>query len=125
VHYTGRTDPGIGEGIYIGTATAKLNGTFDYSDRNTIINNNLGPNITAEHIDIKEDTRGGIISNNIFNTTGQTGIHDSDTVVNLKGTYYQVFNNTILNGFANGINVYVKLNNVLLLEHKFILFCLA
>jgi hypothetical protein len=30
-------------------------------------------------------------------------------VVNLKGTYYQVSNNTILNSFANGINVNIQI----------------
>jgi hypothetical protein len=105
VRYTGRKNPGIGEGIYIGTATARLNGIIDHSDRNRIINNTMGPFISAEHIDIKEDTRGGLIYNNTFNATGQTGIHDSDTVVNLKGHDYTVSGNTIIHGLNDGFRV--------------------
>jgi hypothetical protein len=105
VSYTGLVNPGIGEGIYVGTATAKLYGLIDNSDGNSIIGNTLGPFITAEHIDIKEDTRRGVISNNVFDATGQTGIHDSDTVVNLKGEYYQVYNNVVRNMYLSGFKV--------------------
>jgi hypothetical protein len=105
VRYTGRTNPGIGEGIYIGTATARLNGIIDHSDRNRIINNTIGPFVSADHIDVKEDTRSGFIYNNTFDATGQTGIHDSDTVVNLKGNDYIISDNTIINGFKDGIKV--------------------
>jgi hypothetical protein len=105
VSITGRLMPGYGEGLYIGTATARLNGTIDLTDRTKVISNRFGPNITAEHNDIKEDTHGGVLYNNTYDGAGQTGIHDSNTIVNLKGSGYAVSSNTIINGLQHGIRV--------------------
>jgi hypothetical protein len=105
ISYTGRSKPGYGEGLYVGTATARLNGTVDRSDRTKIISNQFGPQITAEHNDIKEDTHDGVIYNNTYDGAGQTGIHDSNTIVNLKGSGYAVSGNTVINGIQHGIRM--------------------
>jgi hypothetical protein len=55
---------GFGEGIYIGTSVN--NGVNDFSDYNTLRYNWLGPNVTAEGMDIKEFTTGTINYKKIY-----------------------------------------------------------
>jgi hypothetical protein len=39
----------------------------DRSDRNQALNNTIGPDVTAEHVDIKEGTQSGVVRGNTFN----------------------------------------------------------
>jgi len=65
---TGRINPGIGEGVYIGSAVPNWpNGQPDCSNRNKVLNNHFGPNVTAEAIDIKEATQHALIRHLKFN----------------------------------------------------------
>ena len=90
-----------GEGVYIGTAVSNWakysNGVEDKSDSNKVVNNTIGPNITAECIDIKEGTTGGIIRGNKFNSTGITGANSGDSWMDVKGNGYLIENNTGFN----------------------------
>jgi hypothetical protein len=70
-----------------------------------VINNRFGPNITAEHIDIKEGTYGGLIQGNYFDGVGMTGENWSNCWVNVKGTNYTVINNTGNKSIGDGIKV--------------------
>ena len=64
IAYTGRTDPGYGEAVYIGSAVENwINEIADLSNRNRVINNKFGPYIGAEAIDIKVYIRLIIINN--------------------------------------------------------------
>ena len=67
---TGLKTPDYGEGIYIGSAknnwATYTNGVEDRCDSNTVLKNKIGPNISAECIDIKEGTTGGLIKENYF-----------------------------------------------------------
>jgi hypothetical protein len=100
---TGRLRPGYGEGVYIGTSNDKwhfdYNGEPDRSDFNQVINCNIGPEVTAEHIDIKEGTTGGIIRNNVMNGAGISGENYADSFLDVKGNAYVVEDNV---GFVNG-----------------------
>ncbi len=98
---TGLKTADYGEGVYIGTAVSNwsryTNGVEDKSDSNKVLNNTIGPNITAECIDIKEGTSGGIIRGNKFNSTGITGANSGDSWIDVKGNGYLIESNTGFN----------------------------
>lgn len=103
VHDTGKRKPQFGEAIYFGSAKSNWKkygggGTggdgADRSDRNQALNNKLGPNVTAEHVDIKEGTEGGVVSGNTFNGHGISGENYADSWVDVKGNGYRIENNT-------------------------------
>jgi len=100
VQYNWIQDTGLrvaefGEGIYVGSAISNWEtltaGQPDKSDNNHIISNLLGPGISAEGIDIKEGTTGGLVRNNTF-------ISDSNKVgdswIDTKGNNYLVSGNS-------------------------------
>ncbi|MGW6928936.1 right-handed parallel beta-helix repeat-containing protein [Lentzea sp. NPDC054927] len=98
------TDAGVvtkdyGEGVYIGSANSNWKchgntGGVDRSDRVQVLNNKIGPNVSAEHIDVKEGTSGGLISGNTFNGTGISGANSADSWIDVKGFNYRIENNT-------------------------------
>ncbi|MFS8104593.1 right-handed parallel beta-helix repeat-containing protein [Lentzea alba] len=98
------TDAGVvtkdyGEGVYIGSANSNWkchgnSGGVDKSDRVQVLNNKIGPNVSAEHIDVKEGTQGGVIRGNTFNGTGISGANSADSWVDVKGTGYLIEGNT-------------------------------
>ncbi len=98
---TGLKTPDYGEGIYIGSAknnwATYTNGNPDLCDSNLISNNNIGPNISAECIDVKEGTTGSIIRGNHFDATGITGANSADSWIDVKGNYTLIENNTAIN----------------------------
>lgn len=98
VTHTGKKRPGYGEGIYIGSAYSNWakhsDGQPDQCDSNQVLNNKLGPFITAECIDIKEGTTGGIIRGNTFEAQGITGENSADSWIDIKGNHYLIEGNT-------------------------------
>jgi len=94
---TGLKTADYGEGIYIGSAknnwATYTNGDPDLCDSNLILNNKIGPNITAECIDVKEGTTGSIIRGNTFDATGITGANSGDSWMDVKGNYALIENN--------------------------------
>ncbi len=56
ISFTGRTDPGTSEGVYIGQACTYWDGQPDMSHRNKVLYKCFGSNVTAEAVDIKEGT---------------------------------------------------------------------
>ncbi|ANZ43180.1 peptide ABC transporter substrate-binding protein [Lentzea guizhouensis] len=98
------TDAGVvtkayGEGVYIGSANSNWkchgnSGGVDRSDRVSVLGNRIGPNVSAEHIDVKEGTQGGLISGNTFAGTGISGANSADSWVDVKGFDYRIENNT-------------------------------
>lgn len=94
VSHTGKKRPGFGEGIYIGTAYSNwpkyTDGKPDQCDSNQVLNNTLGPYITAECIDIKEGTTGGIVRGNAFEAQGITGENSADSWIDVKGNHYLI-----------------------------------
>ncbi|MDO9333653.1 MAG: hypothetical protein Q7T57_03920 [Dehalococcoidales bacterium] len=90
IYRTGRTDSQYGEGIYIGSAKSNLVG--DASNFNRVLNNRIGPDVTAECIDVKEYTSNGILAGNRFSGSGLTG-GVTDSFVDVKGNNYTIENN--------------------------------
>lgn len=107
VSETGLKTPDYGEAIYIGSAknnwSSYTNGLPDRCDSNKILSNKIGPAITAECIDIKEGTTGGLVEGNNFDATGITGANSADSWMDVKGNYYLIQNN---NGFHAGGNIF-------------------
>ena len=95
---TGKKRPGYGEAIYIGSAYSNwakyTNGEPDRCDSNQVLNNKLGPHVTAECIDVKEGTTGGIIRGNAFEAEGISGENSADSWMDIKGNHYLIENNT-------------------------------
>jgi Chondroitinase B len=104
----GLKTPDYGEGVYIGSAKSNwstyTNGNADKCDSNKVINNKLGPGITAECIDIKEGTTGGLIKGNYFDATGITGANGGDSWMDVKGNNYLIEDNE---GFNPGAGVFI------------------
>lgn len=98
VHDTGVVSPGYGEAIYIGSAYSTTGYGYD-CHYNTVRGCRLGPNVAAEHIDVKEYTIGTLIENCIFDGTGMSGANSSKSFVNIKGNDCILRNNT---GYRNG-----------------------
>ena len=67
--------------------------------------NVFGPNIAAEAIDIKEGTKYGLIEGNIFDGTGMTGENNADSWVDMKGSYYRIYNNSGTKSLTDGFQV--------------------
>ncbi|MDB5799749.1 MAG: hypothetical protein JWL63_688 [Rhodocyclales bacterium] len=103
IYNTGLVQPDFGEGVYLGSAKsnwASIMGnanTPDPSHRNTVLNNTIGPNVSAEGIDVKEGTNSGLIKGNTFIATGISGQNSGDSVIDMKGDNYTVDGNIVTN----------------------------
>jgi hypothetical protein len=95
IHDVGQADAHSGEGVYVGSAVRNWKtcsgGKPDRSDRNRVINNRIGPNTTAESVDIKEGTSDTIVSGNTFDGRGMTA---ADSWVDAKGNGALISDNT-------------------------------
>jgi hypothetical protein len=105
---TGRLIPEYGEGVYIGQDRGAwrttTGGAPDRSDSNAVIETVIGPNVTAEHVDVKEGTTGGEIRGNTFDGRGMVMSKPwVDSWVEIKGNAYTVSDNrgsaTLRDGF--------------------------
>ncbi|RYZ24537.1 MAG: coagulation factor 5/8 type domain-containing protein [Chitinophagaceae bacterium] len=98
---TGLHTAGYGEGVYIGSAVSNwptyTNGSPDRSDSNQVLDNEIGPGIAAECIDIKEGTTGGIVRGNRFNSEGITGANYADSWIDVKGNGWRIEHNEGVN----------------------------
>ena len=105
---TGLLTPFFGEGIYVGSANknwCRYTGCQpDRSNYNRIIDNNIA-DTTAENIDIKEGTTGGVISGNTLNGIGMVS-SAATSWVNVKGNDWLVEDNTGTHSIGNGFSVH-------------------
>ncbi len=92
VHHTGRETAVWGEAIYIGSDRNKWTTMNKDCNFNRVINSEFGPNVTAEHVDIKEGTLGTLVEHCIFRGTG-LGAGPADGFVDAKGNDAIVRNN--------------------------------
>lgn len=103
---TGLREEDYGEGVYIGSAVSNWC-TYtgcepDRSDRNVVKDNDISAT-TAEPIDVKEGTTGGVLSGNVIDGSSMT---ESDTWVNLKGNNYLVRGNHGTAASENGFETH-------------------
>ncbi|KUL29732.1 cellulose binding domain-containing protein [Actinoplanes awajinensis] len=99
IERTGTGQPQYGEGIYLGSATSNWScygntGGIDASDRVQVLSNVVGPNVAAEHVDVKEGTVAGLIRGNTWNGTGIAGQNSADSWLDVKGSNYVIADNT-------------------------------
>jgi hypothetical protein len=108
VHDTGLTEPENGEGVYVGTAVSQwcrnTDCEPDTSDRNRIIANVIGPRTTAESIDIKEGTSGGLMADNVLDGAGMT---ETDSWVDVKGNHWTITGNRGSNAPVDGFQTHL------------------
>jgi hypothetical protein len=109
---TGLLTPGYGEGVYIGSSMDNwgkyTGGQPDTSDYNLVLNNHFGPNISAEHVDIKEGTTGGQVSGNYFDGAGMSGANYADSWVDVAGNGYLISNNTGVKAILDGYQTHIQ-----------------
>ena len=80
IHETGLYNVKYGEGVYIGSDHTKWpggSGSSEYDpavDYAQILNNKIGPYVTAEHIDVKEGSSHAYIIGNTFDAKGMIDI---------------------------------------------------
>lgn len=103
---TGVTKPDIGEGIYVGTAESNwcrlTDCQPDRSDENQIIGNTV-EGTTAEPVDIKEGTSGGVLKGNTLNGSDAS---TADSLIDLKGNGWTVEGTTGTASPGNGVAVF-------------------
>ncbi|MFC7467553.1 hypothetical protein ACFQVA_08045 [Actinomadura keratinilytica] len=92
----------MGEGVYVGTA----NTLTDRSDRITVENNTIGPDVRGESVDIKEGTTGARVLGNTFDGRGLTGANYDDSWVDVKGNGVLVAGNTGRNTTNSGFETH-------------------
>jgi parallel beta-helix repeat protein len=103
VHHVGQLTPIYGEGVYVGSAHSNWptysQGRPDTCDRNRVISNLIGPSTTAESVDIKEGSTGGVVADNTFLGSGMTA---ADSWVDVKGNGFVVSGNAGLSTQGSG-----------------------
>ena len=98
IHDTGLKTPKYGEGVYIGSAKNATDYGFE-CHYNTVRGCKFGPNIAADHVDIKEFTYGNLVEYCTFDGTGIQGENGGNSFIELKGNNGIVRYNT---GYRNG-----------------------
>lgn len=98
IHDAGTYTPEYGEGVYIGSS--KNTDGYGYECHyNTVRSCSFGPNIAADHVDIKEYTIGNLVEECTFDGTGMKGENGGNSFVEVKGNNCIIRNNT---GYRNG-----------------------
>lgn len=98
IHDTGKYTPKYGEGVYIGSAYSNTEYGFN-CHYNTVRNCTIGPNVTADCVDIKEYTIGNVVEYCTFDGSGVCGENGADSFIEVKGNNCIIRNNT---GYRNG-----------------------
>jgi hypothetical protein len=108
VRQTGLRRDKFGEGIYIGSAKSNwctiTNCQPDLSDRNVVRGNHIS-GTTAEQVDIKEGTTGGVLSGNTFDGSAMK-VDSADSWVDVKGNGWLIEGNVGRNTPADGFQTH-------------------
>lgn len=108
VRHTGLEVQFFGEGIYVGSANKNwcryTNCKPDRSDDDKIVDNDIA-DTTAENIDIKEGTTGGLIMGNHLDGIGM--VADASTAwINVKGNDWTIKDNVGMRSIGDGFAVH-------------------
>ena len=115
VHVTGRENPEYGEGVYLGQYRGQwcqyTECEPDKSDSNLVIDNLIGPDVTAEMVDVKEGTTGGIIAGNVLDGRGMVRSQPwVDSWIEINGNGYIVSGNSGRTSPHDGFQVVIGLD---------------
>jgi hypothetical protein len=106
VRNTGLRKPKFGEGVYIGTAESNwcdiTDCKPDRSDDNLVEGNDIA-GTTAESVDIKEGTTGGVVRGNTFDGSA---MDEADSWVDVKGNDWTIEGNTGTSSPEDGFQVH-------------------
>lgn len=106
IRTTGLHQAKFGEGVYVGSARSNWCKQSacgpDRSDRNTIENNTISAT-SAESVDIKEGTTGGVLRGNAFSGTGMKA---ADSWVDVKGNGWTISTNRGVDAPVDGYQVH-------------------
>jgi hypothetical protein len=106
VRETGRRKPKFGEGIYVGTARSNWCDITacrpDHSDRNLVEGNDIA-GTTAECVDLKEGTSGGVVRGNRFDGASMAA---ADSWVDVKGNGWLIEGNVGVSSPEDGFQVH-------------------
>ena len=108
VHDTGKTEPGYGEGIYVGqwSGTWSSPGNPDRSDRNVISHCRVYAT-GAESVDVKEGTSGGILEYTAMDGARMSGQNYADSAVDAQGNDWVYRGNVAKNALLDGFKTHV------------------
>ena len=110
IHDTGLRSPQFGEGVYVGSAHKNWpDGGPDKSDA-VLVQGNFIYNTTAEGIDVKEGTTGGVIRGNRFDKAGISGENSADSWVDIKGNGWLIEGNTGSGTLLDAFQTHVESN---------------
>lgn len=108
---TGLREERFGEGIYVGSSENNWcqfsRCQPDRSDGNEIVGSTIS-NTTAEAVDIKEGTTGGVLRDNVFDGSGLRG--DADSWVDVKGNDWLIKDNRGTFSTGSGFEVHQLLD---------------
>lgn len=108
VRNTGQRKATFGEGLYIGTAKSNWCAITDckpdLSDRNVVRDNDISAT-TAESVDIKEGTTGGVVIGNTFDGSELSG-SNNDSWVDVKGNGWLIKGNLGRNAPGDGFQTH-------------------
>jgi hypothetical protein len=106
INDTGLRRDKFGEGVYVGTAVSNwcsyTDCQADRSDRNVVKGNTI-TDVTAEAVDAKEGTTGGVIVGNTFGGAKMSG---ADSWVDVKGNNWLVQDNTGTDSVEDGFQTH-------------------
>lgn len=94
IYDTGNTTPGYGEGIYIGTDKGSWSSYDPSVDYTTVKNCEIGPDVRAEALDIKEGSTETVVEGCTIDADGLSGSNYADSFIDLKGTRSYIRCNT-------------------------------
>lgn len=108
IHDTGQGTARFGEGVYIGGNAAPDNSAPDSAaDDNNVLDNQFGPNVTAEAVDISLGADRVTMTGNTLDgagTVSESGFTSS--LVAVRGIGHEIDDNRLSKGAPNGIDVY-------------------
>lgn len=77
--------------MYVGSDDDKRGN--DRCIQNDVLYNKIGPGVTADLIDIKQNTRDGLIEGNILDGSSMCGCNYAVSLINVKGNGYKIVGN--------------------------------
>lgn len=106
VQEIGLFTPGVGEGVYIGSAVGHWpelsQGEADRCDRNVVRHNRI-QSTRAENIDVKEGTTGTVLEDNQLDGSALSAENSADSLLDIKGNDAFIRRNTLAQGVSAGM----------------------
>jgi hypothetical protein len=108
IHHTGQGTARYGEGVYIGGYAAPDDtAPDDAADDNRVLDNQFGPSVTAEAIDISLGADQVTATGNTIDGSGTVSENGfTNSLIGVRGVGHQITDNILSKGAPHGIDVY-------------------